>query len=56
MLKQTIENYIKERVVEPTIKHIDYKIYWLRQKHCNNSIPVMQVDGKIGYKCEHRDT
>ena len=53
MLGSTIRNYVDKVVTEPTIKQINYKIFWLRKKHCNQAEPVKQVDGKTAWRCTH---
>jgi len=55
-LSKTITKYVGNVVTEPTIKEIAYKIYWLEEPHCEKAVSILQVDRKIGWKCEHRIT
>lgn len=40
------------KAVKPA-EDIKYKIYWVLEKHCEEAVPILQVDRKIAWKCKH---
>lgn len=50
MLKEILEELVTEK---GTKKPCKYKIYWLMEKHCDEAKAVLQVNGKVAWRCDH---
>lgn len=50
LIKETLLNLVD---IGEEIKDISYKIYWLANKHCEDAVPVLQVDKRIAWVCKH---